>query len=139
MPLKVESVEEPSLNLTPMIDVVLLLVIFFMVGTQFAEEESEYDVTLPTVTHAQPLTAAPDELVVNVRRDGQIFLDRQAVSPRELLEQLRAARERYARQAVVVRGDAEGEYQNIMSVLDACRRAGIVNVQLANRVEDEGA
>jgi biopolymer transport protein ExbD len=139
MPLKVDSVEEPSLNLTPMLDVVLLLVIFFMVGTQFAEEESEFEVMLPTVSQAQPLTAAPDSIVVNVRRDGQILVDGRAISSRELLGMLRAAQQRYARQAVVVRRDGKGEYQNVMTVLDACRRAGIVNVQLANRVEDTGA
>ncbi|MEZ6064846.1 MAG: biopolymer transporter ExbD [Planctomycetaceae bacterium] len=138
MPLKLESIEEPSLNLTPMIDVVLLLVIFFMVGTQFAEEESQYEIDLPTARTAQPLTGGPDEIVVNIYRDGRLIVSEREVSVDELETLLRSARERYAKQAVTVRGDGSGPYQHVMTVLDLCRRTGIVNVQLANRI-DEGA
>ncbi len=137
MPLKLETIEEPSLNLTPMIDIVLLLVIFFMVGTQFTEEEKQYDIQLPTVSEAQPLTSMPDEIVVNVRRDGTLFLGSQPVTVEELEQALKEAQQRFARQTVVVRGDAEGPYQNVMTVLNLCRRARIQNVQLANRVEQE--
>ncbi|MCA9079282.1 MAG: biopolymer transporter ExbD, partial [Planctomycetaceae bacterium] len=70
MPLKTQAMEEPALNLTPMIDIVLLLVIFFLVGTQFTQAERQYEIDLPTVSDAQPLTALPDEIVVNVGRDG---------------------------------------------------------------------
>ena len=137
MPLKVEAPEEPTMNMTPMIDVVLLLVIFFMVGTQFSETESEYDIELPTVSIAQPLTGGPDAITVNVERDGSYRLGDRRVSRAELERELRAARERFARQAVIVRGDGQGLYQHVMTVLDLCRRAQISNVQLANRV-DEG-
>ncbi len=60
MPLKTGTVEEPKLDLTPMIDIVFLLIIFFMVGTQFTEMERQYDIKLPTVTDAKPLTNLPD-------------------------------------------------------------------------------
>ena len=139
MPLRVDAPEEPSMNMTPMIDVVLLLVIFFMVGTQFSETETEYDIELPTVSSAQPLTGGPDPLVVNVRRDGSLFLGQRRIDPSELERELRAAKVRYARQAVVVRGDGQGPYQHVMTVLDLCRRAQIVNVQLANRVEEQAS
>jgi len=137
MPLKVEAPEEPSMNMTPMIDIVLLLVIFFMVGTQFSESESEFEIDLPTVAAAQPLTGGPDVLTVSVLRDGSYRLGERAVSLGELERELRAAQARFAQQAVVVRGDGQGLYQPVMSVLDLCRRARIVNVQLANRI-DEG-
>jgi biopolymer transport protein ExbD len=136
MPLKVDAPEEPSMNMTPMIDVVLLLVIFFMVGTQFAESESEYDIELPAVSTAQPLTGGPDVLTIHVHRDGTYRLGSRVVTPRDLERELRAARERYAQQAVLVRGDAQGPYQHVMTVLDLCRRARIVNVQLANRIDE---
>lgn len=139
MPLKVDAPEEPAMNMTPMIDVVLLLVIFFMVGTQFSETESEYDIDLPTVTSAQPLTGGPDVLTVNVHRDGTYRLGRRPISSTELERELRAARERYAQQSVVVRGDGQGPYQYVMNVLDLCRRVRIVNVQLANRIDEDAA
>ena len=89
MPLKMTDLEEPALNLVPMVDVVLQLVIFFMVGTQFVEQdrlrEQQYEIELPTVTDAQPLTGLPDEIVVNVAGDGQIFVG-QEPRTREALE-----------------------------------------------------
>ena len=62
MPLKTDTIEEPNLNLTPMIDIVFLLIIFFMVGTRFTEMERQYDIRLPTVSEALPLTNLPDEI-----------------------------------------------------------------------------
>ena len=139
MPLKTQSVEEPSLNLTPMIDIVLLLVIFFMVGTQFTEAEKQFDVDLPSVSAAQPLTGLPDELIVNVLKDGTMFLGTQAVTIVELEEELQAAKQRYADQAVLVRGDAEVPYQSIMDVLGLCHNLQITNVQLANKLKEAAA
>ena len=134
MPLKSEQLEEPTLNLTPMIDIVLLLVIFFMVGTQFADAERQYDINLPTVSEAQPLTGAPDELVINVAEDGRVFLGDVAVTMDRLRQELEAARRRYSAQAVVIRGDRGLAYQTVMTLLNVCQSAGISNIQLANKL-----
>lgn len=139
MPLKTQEVEEPGLNLTPMIDIVLLLVIFFMVGTQFTEHESKYEIVLPTVSDAQPLTALPDELVVDVTNDGVIYFQDKIKTIQELEQELRAAHERYADQAVIIRGDGTGPYQYVMTILNVCMKAGIHNIQLANQIEETGA
>ena len=139
MPLKTQEMEEPALNLTPMIDIVMLLVIFFMVGTQFTDDETQYDIVLPTVSEAQPLTELPDEIVVNVTREGTIFVAGQEHSLSEVEQLLKEAKQRYADQAIVIRGDADGPYQNVMSILDLCKRAKINNLQLANRTGTPGA
>ena len=52
-----------ELQMTPMIDIVFLLIIFFMVGTQFTEQERQFDVQVPSVSDAPPLTSRPDEIV----------------------------------------------------------------------------
>lgn len=135
MPLKLQDLEEPTLNLTPMIDIVLLLVIFFMVGTQFTEAERQYDISLPTVTEARPLTGAPDELVVNVAGTGDVYLGDTKVTIEKLQQKLEEARKRYAGQAVVIRGDRELAYQTVMTLLNTCQKAGVTNIQLANRIE----
>lgn len=139
MPLKTDTVEEPNLNLTPMIDIVFLLIIFFMVGTQFSEMEREFDVDLPRVSDARPLTSLPDEIVVNVRADGAVGVDGDRLSLKRLHERLTAARKNYADQAVVIRGDAGVPYQRVMEVLSACHQAGIDNVSLANRLKEDEA
>ena len=137
MPLKMEPLEEPQLNLTPMIDIVLLLVIFFMVGTQFTESESQYDIELPTVTQAAALTGGPDELTVEVRRDGQALLDGQPIDDDTLTRRLQEAKARYKGQAVIFRGDQAIDYQRVMSVISLVKGAGITNIQLANRLSAE--
>ena len=69
MPLKTHNDEQPSLNLTPMIDVVFLLIIFFMVGSQYSELERSIELEVPRVTDSGALTAAPEKRVVNVFSD----------------------------------------------------------------------
>jgi len=138
MPLKTEAMEEPSLNLTSMIDIVFLLIIFFMVGTQFTDLERKYDVSLPTVSDAPPLSATPDEVVVNVSQGGGLVVAGRTRTLEQLESDLRTAQQRYADQVVLVRGDGRVEYQNVMNVLAACRRAKIRNISLGNRLKQEG-
>ncbi|MAD80342.1 MAG: biopolymer transporter ExbD [Pirellulaceae bacterium] len=138
MPIKTtQSDEQPSLNLTPMIDVVFLLIIFFMAGTKFTELERKIALQVPQVADLKALSPAPERRVINVYRDGSISLDRMEVTVEQLVERLSSARGEYAQLGVVVRGDATGEFQNVASVLGACRRAGIqdmgISVRLAQR------
>lgn len=137
MPLKTESIEEPTLNLTPMIDIVFLLVIFFMVGARFSEMERQYDIQLPTVSDVQPLTSLPDDLTVNVRRNGEIWYSGQKQTLPKLEAELQAARRNFPDQSVVIRGEGDGRYQHVMDVLAACRRAGIRAISLAHRSGQE--
>ena len=74
MPIKTHHDDQPTLNLTPMIDIVFLLIIFFMVGTKFAEMERQIKLEVPTVKQFGALTAAPEKRVINVYRDGTIMM-----------------------------------------------------------------
>ena len=89
------------------------------------------------VSEVKALTSAPEKKVVNVYRDGSITVDRREVTLDELQAALQAAHAEYEDLGVLVRGDAEGPFQNVASVLGACRQAGIremgISVRLANR------
>lgn len=137
MPLKTLNDEQPGMNLTSMIDVMFLLVIFFMVGTKFSDTERNMAVKVPQVTSAGPLAPAPQKRVINVYQDGRITLDRETVTLAQLKEQLSDARREYRQLGVVVRGDSLGAYQNVASVLAACREAGIVDLAISVRVAQE--
>jgi len=138
MPLKTDTVEEPSLNLTPMIDVVFLLIIFFMVGTQITQMERQYEVDLPTVSDARPLTAMPDEIAINVKTDGVITVNGKARTLEELQSDLVAAKENFAEQGVVIRGEKDLPYQDVMNVLSVVVQSGIKSYSLAYRLGSEG-
>ncbi|MCH5377475.1 MAG: biopolymer transporter ExbD [Planctomycetes bacterium] len=134
MPLKTHMDEPPTINMTPMIDIVFLLIIFFMVGTKFVEMERKIAVKVPAVQNVETLTPAPQKRVINVYRDGQISLDRQPVTLEQLAAELAAGRQEYADLGVIVRGDAEGAFQNVATVLNTCRRAGIAEMGISVRV-----
>ena len=131
MPLRTYLDEQPTLNLTSMIDVLFLLILFFMVGTKFTEMERKIGLKVPQVTDVGALTAAPEKKVVNVYRDGQITLDREPLGLDELSRRLSAARAQYADLGVLVRGDGAGTFQVVADVLNACRKAGITELGVA--------
>lgn len=139
MPLKISTDEPPTLNLTSMIDVLFLLIIFFMASTQFSEMERNVALQIPQVGDAKDLPAAFKRQVINIYRDGQIHLDREAVTLEELGQRLIEQRRSNPRLSVLVRGDGEGSFQNVASVLAACRSAGIselgISVRLAKQLE----
>jgi biopolymer transport protein ExbD len=139
MPLKTFQDDLPALNLTPLIDVVFNLIIFFMVTTTFGEWESNMAVKVPQVKQAGTLAPGPEKRVVSVFRDGRIALDRDIVTLQELTQRLATVRQRYSGLSVVVRGDADGAFQHVASALSACREAGIsdmgISVRLAHRTD----
>ncbi|MFK7817320.1 MAG: ExbD/TolR family protein [Planctomycetaceae bacterium] len=137
MPLKTGTIEEPELNLTSMIDIVFLLIIFFMVGTQFAEPEDRFQVELPTAGAVQPLSEGPDAMVVSVAKDGRILVGEDRLTIDELETKFVEARENYPAQAVVVRGEGEGRYQAVIDVLAAANRAEMADVSLAYKTEQQ--
>ena len=117
-----------------MIDVLFLLIIFFMVGTRFTDAESKIKLQVPEVGQIASPTALPQKHVVHVFRDGSILLDEQPVSLDQLVAQLQTARTAQPALNIAVRGDAEGSFQSVASVLGACRQAGITNMAISVRV-----
>ena len=133
MPLKTHLDDEPTLNLTAMLDVMFLLIIFFMLGTRFVDNERKIGLRVPEVVDRGALTAAPARKEVNVYRDGAVTLDKNPVTLDELTTRLAAARRQYSELGVLVRGDARGEFQNVAAVLTACKQAGIQDLGITVR------
>lgn len=133
MPLKTSEDEQATLNLTPMIDIVFLLIIFFMVGTRFTElEEAEQQMPLevPSLSRSGTLTSAPSKRVINVYKDA-LLLDDQPISLDQLEANLVEAKKEYSKIGVVVRGESDLEYQRIADVLGTIHSAGIEDMRLA--------
>lgn len=125
--------ELPSLNLTPMIDVVFLLIIFFMLATKFTEIERKLELRIPEVAYREMLVRPPDPKVITVYRDGSIAFEKRLVSVEELKASLKAARAEFPKIAVLIRGDMEAHFQQIAEVLSACKEAEISQVSVAVR------
>lgn len=139
MPLKVQRDDQLSINLTPMIDIVFLLIIFFMVGTKFSElETAERDIALkvPQVSQAETLSDPPKPQVINVYPDGTISLGQETLTLLDLANRLAEGRSRFQQAGVVIRGDGQSLYQQIADVIATCRQAEITNLNIAVRPVD---
>jgi biopolymer transport protein ExbD len=135
MPLKLSQHDEtPALNLTSMIDVLFLLIIFFMVATKFDEMERNVEVAVPEVAQAGEATPAPRSMVVSVLADGNVELDGNPVSLDELTARLAKARTPLTEPVVVIRGDAGCAFQHVASALAACQQAGISDLGITVRI-----
>ncbi|MCC7476432.1 MAG: biopolymer transporter ExbD [Pirellulales bacterium] len=134
MPLKLQHDEVPTLNLTSMIDVLFLLIIFFMVATKFDEMERNIEVAVPQVAAAGEEVPPPQPLVVAVMADGRIQLHGEFVTETELMEQLAATRTKLTQPTVVIHGDANCAFQHVAAVLGACRQAGISELGITVRI-----
>ena len=123
-----------TLSLTPLIDVVFLLLIFFLVTSEFEEEESRLDIVLPTATSAVPMTGQPQEVVIDVDREGVIYLRGRETSLEELESMLKAAADRNpGKQSAIIRADRETAFQPVVSVMDVCNRSDVSDYSVTTK------
>ena len=121
----------PGIQLAPLVDVLLLLLIFFLMTWNAARSENELDVKVPKASAAKEKTAPIGDGVVNVKADGNVVVNRRTLTGPELTELLKSLVRLNSEQAVVIRGDEVGAYKNIIGVLNICTEAGITNVAFA--------
>ncbi|TAJ18734.1 MAG: biopolymer transporter ExbD [Planctomycetota bacterium] len=125
-----DEADDPVMNLTPLIDVMFNLLLFFMLATTFLLPERNLEVELPQARAGQVQGEAAREIVLNVTRDGGVLLSGRRIDYGVLERELRAAAARDPRTPVTIRGDRRVEHQAIVRVLDACRLAGLANLSL---------
>jgi biopolymer transport protein ExbD len=118
-------------QIAPMVDILLVLLVFFIVTWNFSLSEKELDVKIPTASNSKETNPYVGQVVVNVRMDGSIVFNRQPISGDELIGKLRELAKLYPDQAVILRGDQNANYKYIVDVLDLCRQANIWNVAFA--------
>ena len=121
----------PGIQLAPLVDVLLLLLIFFLMTWNAARNENELDVKVPKATAAKEKAAPIGDVVVNVKADGNVVVNRRTLTPADLAELLRNLVQLNPEQAVVIRGDEAGAYKNVVSVLNTASEAGVTNVAFA--------
>jgi biopolymer transport protein ExbD len=120
-------------NMTPMIDVVFLLIIFFLVSSHLAKQETQMELSLPSATSIEPQADdASARLVVNVQADGSVYLAGHQLTPAELQRRLAERMRELGRDLEVrIRSDASADYGHIEPIMLACARSGIWNVTFA--------
>jgi len=120
--------------IAPMVDILLVLLGFFMLTWSFARQERELDVQMPTAGEAKEQRRSVGEVIINVKSDGTLVMNRRPMTPGALLATLTQVAKLYPDQAVVLRGDQRVDYGTIVRTLDLCRKANIWNVAFATAI-----
>jgi biopolymer transport protein ExbD len=119
-----------AIDLTPIIDMVFLLLIFFIIAARFEEEERSLPLKLPQASEAMPLSAKPREFIINIDAEGRYFVGGRFIDAAALEQALRqAAANNPTRQTAVIRADKRCTWQFIVTAMNLCAKAGIRDVR----------
>ncbi|WP_027849687.1 ExbD/TolR family protein [Marinospirillum minutulum] len=130
MQFKRQSLEPADVNITPLIDVVFLLLIFFMVSTTFPNQQ--ISLNLPTASTAEPQRdPLPQVSVLSLFADGRILFNEQEQTSLKALEAELA--QQPALEALLIQAESTTEHQQLVSALDLARRLGVEKVRLATQ------
>lgn len=120
-----------TLEMTPMIDVVFLLMIFFLVASRLEEADRSIDVVLPRASEAKPLTSRPREIVVNIDRGGNYFLGARPETLEGIETALRqATADNPGNLSVVLRGDENTPHKFVVGAMNAAVKAGVTDYKV---------
>ena len=125
--------EPAAMQLAPMIDIVFLLLIFFIVTWQYTRSETELDVSVPNAQEGAEPERQKGEIVINILSDNTIRVEGKTLDLEGLRGTLTSIAEQFENQPVRIRGDAHVEFQRIVEVIDTCRKAGIWNISFATQ------
>ena len=122
--------------MTPMIDVVFLLLCFFVTSQLFAQWETEIDITLPTAQTGELPQRLPGEIIINITHDSRILVNTRPLDLPALATLLTDLAAQFPGQPVILRADRSTPYESIISVLDLCRQADLWNISFATSATD---
>ncbi len=128
--------DDNGINLTPLIDVVFLLLIFFLTATTFSREEVEMDLDLPEAASGEA-GGGEQTIVINIDRNGRLVMNGRGVTEAALHQKLRAAAARNRNRQVLIRGDTEARYGIVAKVFDACLLAKLRSISIGAIVPQE--
>ncbi|MFW5802934.1 MAG: ExbD/TolR family protein [Verrucomicrobiota bacterium] len=126
------SEDDLDIPLTPLIDIIFILIVFFLVATTFYSEERDMSVKLPEGTEGDAVSTEDKILVINIRESGVIVVDSEILSMDQLEPKLESAAAAKG-QSIEIRGDTNARHGTIMDVMNLCRKLGISDYALTQR------
>lgn len=133
MKFRTTKLEPAGFQLAPMIDIVFLLLIFFIVTFEITRQEVDLKVFVPTSTEGVDKKRALSEIVINIREGGETIVNGVELSEEELTTKLRNIVAEHENQPVRLRGDGKCSWQTMVEVIDIVERAGIWNISFATQ------
>ncbi len=128
----------PAVQMASLMDIVFLLLCFFVTSSVFSQWETEVEITLPTAKSATIPGGMPGEIILNLNADGQVSVNGRVLSLEDVTLRLSRIAESFPGQPVVIRADMSCAYEKLMSLIDACRTANVWNFSLATEDDKKG-
>ena len=122
--------------MAPMIDIMFLLLIFFMVATIYAQWETKIGINIPTAETGAQTGRTPGEVIINLDKAGKIYINSVQMEPERLHKLLSQIAQTFKGQPVIIRADKKTEYEDVITVLDICRKVDIWNISFATLAKD---
>ena len=129
--------EAVGFQMAPMVDIIFLLLCFFVASQIFAQWETALDITLPTARSSELPRRLPGEVILNLRANGEVVVNNQQLSNEQLGTMLNRLVEVFPGQPIVLRADRATPYAEVIRILDLCREADIWNLSFATAMMEE--
>jgi len=129
--------ERQGFPLAPMVDIMFLLLCFFVATQIYAQWETEITIALPVSATGDQPGRLPTEIIINITQDGTRVVNQRQLDDAALRDLLGRIAAIYPDQSVIVRADRQTAYEHLIAVLDACRETGIGNISFATGMPEE--
>lgn len=124
----------PQLMLSPMIDMIFLLLVFFIVSTMYMSEIKTIPIRLPVAQNSE--TVSKSNFAVTVKKDGVLYLEDNKIEIKQLVANAAAESKRDAAFSVIIRADGEANYKTVIKLMDELKGAGVTRFGLATDLGD---
>ena len=124
----------PQLMLSPMIDMIFLLLVFFIVSTMYMSEIKTIPIRLPLAQNSE--TVSKSNFAVTVKKDGVLYLEDNKIEMKQLVANAAAESKRDAAFSVIIRADGEANYKTVIKLMDELKGAGVTRFGLATDLGD---
>ena len=125
--------QPPSLMLSPMIDMIFLLLVFFIVSTMYMSEVKTISLALPMAKYSETLKKS--NFTVSLKKDGTLYLEDAPIELAPLLDRVKEEVKSNTAFSVTIRADEEASYKRVIALIDALKGAGVTNLGLATDPE----
>lgn len=129
----------PSFQMTSMMDIVFLMLFFFVTTSIFSQWEYEINITLPSAKTGKVPDRLPGEIIINIAKDGRVSVNQQDLTHEALKARLDRLARYFPGQPVVLRADKETRYEDLIKVVDTCRKADIWNFSMATSEDKDSS
>lgn len=124
--------EEAQLDLTPMLDVVFIMLIFFIVTTSFVKETG-VDINRPSASTAEKKSKG--NILIAIRPNGEIWIDKRQIDIRAVRANIQRMKAKFPQSSVIIKSDSEAKTGVLVKVMDQIRLAGVQNISIAASID----